>query len=151
MTPLRIAIAVPIVMATLLNAPANEKKPLPHVVEFFTAAAPPPEAVLAAMKEAGFNVTHLYGLTECYGPAVVNDWHEEWDALPAAEQAAKKARQGVRYGALEALDVLDPDTCLLYTSDAADVSLQWLVLPVVDFGRRRNTRLSAAGSRTGDV
>ena len=97
-------------MSTLLNAPANEKKPLPHVVEFFTAAAPPPEAVLAAMKEAGFNVTHLYGLTECYGPAVVNDWHAEWDALPLAEQAAKKARQGVRYGALEALDVMDPDT-----------------------------------------
>jgi len=100
----------PIVMATLLNAPASEKKPLPHIVEFFTAAAPPPEAVLAAMKEAGFNVTHLYGLTECYGPAVVNDWHAEWNALPAAEQAVKKARQGVRYGALEALDVIDPET-----------------------------------------
>ena len=100
----------PIVMATLLNAPANEKKPLPHVVEFFTAAAPPPEAVLAAMKEAGFNVTHLYGLTECYGPAVVNDWHAEWNALPAAAQAEKKARQGVRYGALEALDVRDADS-----------------------------------------
>ncbi|HWM45951.1 MAG TPA: acyl-CoA synthetase [Xanthobacteraceae bacterium] len=100
----------PIVMATLLNAPASEKQPLPHVVEFFTAAAPPPEAVLAAMKDAGFNVTHLYGLTETYGPAVVNDWHGEWDALPAAEQAAKKARQGVRYLPLEALDVLDPQT-----------------------------------------
>src|SRR5215475_57490 len=99
----------PIVMATLLNAPANEKKPLPHVVEFFTAAAPPPEAVLAAMKEAGFSVTHLYGLTESYGPAVVNDWHAEWDALTPTEQAVKKARQGVRYGALEALDVLDPE------------------------------------------
>jgi fatty-acyl-CoA synthase len=100
----------PIVMATLLNAPANEKKPLPHVVEFFTAAAPPPEAVLAAMRDAGFNVTHLYGLTECYGPSVVNDWHGEWDRLPAGEQAAKKARQGVRYGALEALDVMNPET-----------------------------------------
>jgi fatty-acyl-CoA synthase len=100
----------PIVMATLLNAPAAEKKPLPHVVEFFTAAAPPPEAVLAGMKEAGFNVTHLYGLTETYGPAVVNDWHAEWNALAGPEQAAKKARQGVRYGALEALDVIDPET-----------------------------------------
>jgi len=100
----------PIVMSTLLNAAANEKKPLPHVVEFFTAAAPPPAAVLAAMKEAGFNVTHLYGLTECYGPSVVNDWHSEWDALPLAEQAEKKSRQGVRYGALEALDVMDPET-----------------------------------------
>ena len=74
---------------------AHEKKPLPHVVEFVTAAAPPPEAVLAAMKAAGFNVTHVYGLTETYGPASVNDWHREWDALPASEQAAKKARQGV--------------------------------------------------------
>ena len=100
----------PIVMSTLLNAPPNEKKPLPHVVEFFTAAAPPPEAVLAAMKGAGFNVTHLYGLTECYGPSVVNDWNAAWDKLPNAEQAAKKARQGVRYGALETLGVLDPDT-----------------------------------------
>ncbi len=100
----------PIVMATLLNAPAEEKKPLPHVVEFFTAAAPPPEVVLAGMKDAGFNVTHLYGLTECYGPAVVNDWNGDWDTLPLAQQAAKKARQGVRYGALEALDVMDPET-----------------------------------------
>jgi fatty-acyl-CoA synthase len=107
----------PIVMATLLNAPAPEKKPLPHVVEFFTAAAPPPEAVLAAMKQAGFNVTHLYGLTECYGPSVVNDWHAEWDGLPLAEQAAKKARQGVRYGALEALDVRDPDTLVPVARD----------------------------------
>ena len=100
----------PIVMSTLLNAPNEEKKPLPHVVQFATAAAPPPEAVLAAMKAAGFNVTHVYGLTEVYGPAVVNDWHAEWDALPLNEQAAKKARQGVRYHMLEALDVLDPGT-----------------------------------------
>jgi fatty-acyl-CoA synthase len=100
----------PIVMATLLNATDADRKPLPHTVQFVTAAAPPPEAVLAAMKASGFNVTHVYGLTECYGPAVVNDWHAEWDALPAAEQAARKARQGVRYPCLERLDVLDPET-----------------------------------------
>src|SRR5215469_13803325 len=100
----------PIVMSTLLNAPANEKRPLPHTVEFVTAAAPPPEAVLAAMDSAGYNVTHVYGLTEVYGPAVVNDWHTAWDRLPGPEQAAKKARQGVPYPVLEALDVLDPDT-----------------------------------------
>jgi fatty-acyl-CoA synthase len=100
----------PIVMSTLLNAPADEKRALPHTVQFFTAAAPPPEAVLAAMKEAGFDVTHLYGLTEVYGPAVVNDWHRDWNALTASEQAAKKARQGVRYPVLEALDVLHPET-----------------------------------------
>jgi fatty-acyl-CoA synthase len=100
----------PIVMSTLLNASADEKKPLPHVVEFMTAAAPPPEAVLAAMKEAGFNVTHVYGLTEVYGPSVVNEWNGDWDSLSSGEQAAKKSRQGVRYPVLEALDVLDPET-----------------------------------------
>ena len=100
----------PIVMAVLLNATQAEKKPLPHVVNFATAAAPPPEAVLAAMKAAGFNVTHVYGLTECYGPSVVNEWHGAWDVLSSAEQAAKKSRQGVRYPVLEALDVRDPDT-----------------------------------------
>jgi fatty-acyl-CoA synthase len=62
------------------------------------------------MKEAGFNVTHVYGLTETYGPATVNEWHDEWDALAVGAQAAKKARQGVRYPVLEALDVLDPET-----------------------------------------
>ncbi|MFL5097626.1 MAG: acyl-CoA synthetase [Xanthobacteraceae bacterium] len=111
----------PIVMATLLNAAANEKKPLPHVIEFFTAAAPPPEAVLAAMKANGFNVTHLYGLTETYGPAVVNDWRREWDALDPSAQAAKKARQGVRYQALEALDVLDPETMQPVPRDGATI------------------------------
>ena len=100
----------PIVMSTLLNAPAQEKKPLPHIVQFATAAAPPPEAVLAAMKAAGFNVTHLYGLTETYGPAAINDWHSEWEALNSSDQAAKKARQGVTYPVLDALDVIDPET-----------------------------------------
>ncbi len=100
----------PIVMSTLLNAATQEKKPLPHVVQFATAAAPPPEAVLAEMKAAGFNVTHLYGLTETYGPASINDWHREWDGLASDQQAEKKARQGVRYPVLEGLDVLDPDS-----------------------------------------
>jgi fatty-acyl-CoA synthase len=107
----------PNVMTTLLNATEAEKKPLPHIVNFATAAAPPPESVLAAMKSAGFNVTHVYGLTECYGPSVVNEWHSEWDALPAPDQAAKKARQGVRYPVLEGLDVRDPDTMVPVARD----------------------------------
>ena len=100
----------PIVTSVLLNAREEEKKPLTHVVRFFIAAAPPPAAVLKAMGEAGFEVTHLYGLTETYGPAVVSDWKDEWSALDAEEQAHLKSRQGVRYHALEALDVIDPET-----------------------------------------
>src|SRR5580692_11278442 len=107
----------PIVMSTLLNAPEEEKRALPHLVRFFTAAAPPPAAVLAAMREAGFEVTHLYGLTETYGPSVVNDWKSEWDALDGAAQAALKSRQGVRYHALEALDVIDPETMASVPAD----------------------------------
>jgi len=100
----------PIVMATILNAPDDMKKELSQTVEFMTAAPPPPEPVLAAMRAAGFNVTHLYGLTETYGPAVVNEWKGEWDALDGAGQAHKKARQGVRYVSLEDLNVIDPAT-----------------------------------------
>ena len=98
----------PIVMSTLLNAPDDQKKPLPRRVNFVTAAAPPPEAVLAGMSKAGFDVTHVYGLTEVYGPSVVNEWKAAWDALDGDAQAAKKARQGVRYPGLEDLTVLDP-------------------------------------------
>ena len=100
----------PIVMSLLISASDDEKRELQEKVQFFTAAAPPPESVLANMKEVGFDVTHLYGLTETYGPAVVNDWHQEWSALPPAEQAVLKARQGVRYLPLEQLTVLDPET-----------------------------------------
>ncbi len=100
----------PVVMSLLISAPRAVKRELGRDVQFFTAAAPPPEKLLAEMKTAGFDVTHLYGLTETYGPAVVNDWHEAWSALPLAEQAALKSRQGVRYLPLEQLDVLDPVT-----------------------------------------
>jgi len=100
----------PVVMSMLVSAPDAVKQTLVQTVQFFTAAAPPPETVLADMKAAGFDVTHLYGLTETYGPAVVNDWQEPWSELPASEQAALKSRQGVRYLPLEQLDVLDPDT-----------------------------------------
>jgi len=100
----------PIVMATMLNATEAEKRPITHKVEFVTAGAAPPEAVLARMAEAGLNVTHVYGLTEVYGPSVVNEWKSEWSALEPAQQAALKARQGVAYPALEGLAVLDPAT-----------------------------------------
>jgi fatty-acyl-CoA synthase len=94
----------------MISAPETVKRDLDHTVQFFTAAAPPPEKLLADMQAAGFAVTHLYGLTETYGPAVVNDWHESWSDLPSARQATLKSRQGVRYLPLEQLDVLNPET-----------------------------------------
>lgn len=100
----------PIVMSLMIDAPESEKRTLEQAVQFFTAAAPPPQSLLANMKVAGFDVTHLYGLTETYGPAVVNDWHQDWSELPVGDQAALKARQGVRYLPLEGLEVMDPVT-----------------------------------------
>jgi fatty-acyl-CoA synthase len=111
----------PIVMATLLNAAAEDKRPLAHKVVFVTAAAPPPEAVLAGMASAGFDVVHVYGLTEVFGPAVVNEWHAEWNALSPDRQAALKARQGVRYPALEDLAVLNPATMQRVPADGATI------------------------------
>ena len=88
----------PFVMSCLLNATEGERRSFSHAVAFNHAAAPPPEAVLARMAEAGFELTHLYGLTETYGPATINEWHAEWDALTAggAPIEARKARRALR-------------------------------------------------------
>ena len=100
----------PIVLNLLINANKDEQRSFEHPVEVMTAAAPPPAATLEAMQHAGFNVTHVYGLTETYGPATLCSWRDEWNQLPMAEQSAKKSRQGVRYHSLEKLAVLDPET-----------------------------------------
>jgi len=139
----------PIVMSTILNAPEEEKRPLPQKVEFFTAAAPPPEAVLAAMAEAGFNVTHLYGLTETYGPAVVNDWKQDWDLLDGPLRAAKKARQGVRYHALEDLTVMDPETMQRVPADGETMGEVMFRGNIVMKGYLKNPKASAEAFRGG--
>ena len=111
----------PIVMSVILSMENKQKFKLNEEVNFFTAAAPPPESVLADMKQAGFNVTHLYGLTETYGPAVINEWHSDWNALDASSQAILKARQGVRYLPLEGLAVLDPKNMKTVPSDGKTI------------------------------
>ena len=111
----------PIIMSVILSMENKEKFKLNEEINFFTAAAPPPESVLADMKQAGFNVTHLYGLTETYGPAVINEWHSDWNALDASSQAILKARQGVRYLPLEGLAVLDPKNMKTVPSDGKTI------------------------------
>jgi fatty-acyl-CoA synthase len=100
----------PVVLGMLVNAPADERRPLPHKVQVMTAGAPPPSAVLARMAELGFEVMQVYGLTETYGHVVHCAWQAEWDQLPFAEQAEMKARQGVRFPITEGLELRDPET-----------------------------------------
>jgi fatty-acyl-CoA synthase len=100
----------PIIMQFIIGAGPAERRPLKRKVEFMTAAAPPPAAVLEALEKENFRVTHVYGLTEVYGPATICSWHEEWNELPAHERAALKARQGVRYTAQDGVTVMDPTT-----------------------------------------
>lgn len=146
----------PIVMSLIISAHQAEKRTFDHQVQFFTAAAPPPEKLLADMKTAGFDVTHLYGLTETYGPAVVNDWHHEWSDLPLAEQATLKSRQGVRYLPLEGLDVLDPETMLPVPRDGetmGEVMFRGNVVMKGYFRNRKATQEAFAGGwfHSGDL
>ena len=100
----------PVVLNLVVNALEEERRPLAHRVEIMTAAAPPPPAVLERIEAMGFRVTHVYGLTEVYGPATVCAWHPEWDALEPLERARIKSRQGVRLPVEEGLMVADPES-----------------------------------------
>jgi fatty-acyl-CoA synthase len=100
----------PVVMQMIVNVSATDRRPFEQSVEFMTAAAPPPASVLAKMSEEGIRVTHVYGLTEIYGPAIICTWQDEWDDLPLEEQAKLQSRQGVPYEVLEDMMVADPET-----------------------------------------
>jgi len=98
----------PIVMGMLVNAPPESRRELPRTVQVMTAGAAPPAAIIEKMQSLGFEVTHVYGLTEVYGPVTVCAWQTEWNELPPAQQAVYKARQGVPYLTLEGVMVGDP-------------------------------------------
>lgn len=100
----------PIVLNALLNVPEADRTPIDHVVKSMTAGAAPPAQVIGAIEEMGIQVTHVYGLTEVYGPVTVCAWKSEWDQLPLHDRARKKARQGVRYHTLAGTMVGDPNT-----------------------------------------
>jgi fatty-acyl-CoA synthase len=100
----------PIVHSTLLNAPDEMKKGITHKVSGMVAAAAPPAAMIEGMERIGFDLTHVYGLTEVYGPATVCAKHEEWNQLDIGERTRLNGRQGVRYLMEEGLSVMDPET-----------------------------------------
>jgi fatty-acyl-CoA synthase len=109
----------PTVLNMLVQEARARELVLPRKVDVLTGGAPPPATIIAGMESAGFRITHVYGLTETYGPSVVGPWDAAWDALPLEERAQKKARQGVRHQTLEHLSVRDPDTLLPVASDGA--------------------------------
>ncbi|MFI5322571.1 MAG: acyl-CoA synthetase [Thermodesulfobacteriota bacterium] len=111
----------PVVMNMIINSKEEERRKFSYLVNFMTAAAAPPAAVLERIEKMGFAVTHVYGLTETYGPAAICEWHGEWDELPPEERAQMKARQGVRYTLQEGLTIGDTETSEPVPADAKTI------------------------------
>lgn len=100
----------PIVHSMILNAPEACFEGIRHTVHCYIAGAAPPAAVIEAMEARGFKISHIYGLTETYGPATICSKHPEWDALESVERARLNGRQGVGFSVVEGLTVMDPET-----------------------------------------
>ncbi len=146
----------PIVHNMLANAPAELKAMKTHPVSGMVAAAPPPAAVLEAMEKNGFDVTHVYGLTESYGPAVLCEWHEAWNDNSYEDKADLKARQGVRYHMLEGIMVADPVSMQPVPADGQTIGEVMLRGNIIMKGYLKNptaTEAAFAGGwfHTGDL
>lgn len=111
----------PIVLNMLVHAPDDVKRRFAHGVEVATGGAAPPSAIIAGMEEMGFNVTHLYGLTETYGPSTFCAFQDEWSDLSIREKAVQMSRQGVRYPTMGSQGVRDPDTLELVPDDGETI------------------------------
>jgi fatty-acyl-CoA synthase len=134
----------PVVMNMLLNASPGAGPGLKHSlerrIEMMTAGAAPPAAVIEGMEGLGFHITHVYGLTEVYGPAVVCAWHDEWEELPADERARLKARQGVAYPVLDELMVADPASLAPVPADGTTMGEIFMRGNIVMKGYLKNPR-----------
>ncbi|MFO1129208.1 MAG: acyl-CoA synthetase [Rhodospirillales bacterium] len=139
----------PIVLNTLINAPDEMKEGIAHKVKVMTAGAAPPAAVLEGMERMGFDVTHTYGLTETYGPAVVCAWHDAWDNLPIEEKARLKARQGVRYTMLEAIMIGEPTSLAPVPQDGQTIGEIYMRGNNVMMGYLKNPEATAEAFRGG--
>ena len=146
----------PVVMNAMLNDRAAAGRAPPRPVAMMTAGAAPPAAVIEGIEAKGFKITHVYGLTEVYGPAVVCAWHDAWDALPGDERARLKARQGITYPVLDGLMVADPETLAPVPWDAATMGEVFMRGNIVMKGYLKNrtaTEEALAGGwfHTGDL
>jgi fatty-acyl-CoA synthase len=139
----------PIVLNMLVHAPEAVKRRFDHRVEVGTGGAAPPSVVIEAMERMGFRVTHLYGLTECYGPSTVCAWQEEWGALPVVERSAHMARQGVAYLSLDRQRVVDPQTMVDVPADGGTLGELVLRSNTVMKGYLKNPAATAAAFEGG--
>jgi len=139
----------PIVLSFVINATDQERTEFDHKVNVMTAAAPPPAATLQRMQEQGFDVTHVYGLTETYGPAVICAWHPEWNDLPIREQTALKGRQGVKYHVLEDLTVMDAASMTPVPADGETMGEVMFRGNIVMKGYLKNTKTTEAALADG--
>ncbi|MBL8700176.1 MAG: acyl-CoA synthetase [Alphaproteobacteria bacterium] len=148
--------AAPIILTLLIHAPDAAKRRFPQTVDVATGGAAPPSPVIAAMEAMGFRVTHLYGLTESYGPATVCVPHADWAAKPLDDRARLMARQGVAYPTLGGLMVADPESGVAVPGDGATIGEIWLRGNTVMKGYLKNPKatseaLDRGWFRTGDL
>jgi len=139
----------PIVLNMLANAPDSVKVAFDRVVEVATGGAAPPSPVIEAMERNGFRVTHLYGLTETYGPNTVCAWQSEWDDKPLQERSRQMARQGVRYLTSEDVRVGDPETMNELPSDGQSIGELMVRGNTVMKGYLKNPSATEAAFRGG--
>lgn len=139
----------PIILNMLAHAPREAKVGFSQRVEVATGGAAPPSAVIEAMEAEGFHVTHLYGLTECFGPATVCVWQEDWEGLGLQERSSHMARQGVNYLTLEQAEVRDPETLAALPKDGDSLGEIMLRGNTVMRGYLKNPDASAEAFRGG--
>ncbi|MFT5446410.1 MAG: fatty-acyl-CoA synthase [Gammaproteobacteria bacterium] len=139
----------PIVLNMLIHAPETIKQRFDHPVEVATGGAAPPSAVISSMESMGFSVTHLYGLTETYGPSLICAWQEDWDALDLDARAIRMSRQGVAYHTLEGLQVADSETMQATPWDGQTIGELMIRSNTVMKGYLKNPRATEAALRGG--
>ncbi len=134
----------PVVLTLLIHAPDTARRNFPQTVQIATGGAAPPSSVIARMEAMGFAVTHLYGLTESYGPSAICQWQPELDAMDTDRKAAFMARQGVAHPLLEEASVRDPDTMAPVPADGTTMGELMLRSNTIMMGYLKNPQATTA-------